>query len=244
MATASATSALRRLSEAAAALNLSAEDTQLSRMVDYLDLLSRWNATYNVTAVRDREAMLTHHLIDCLPVVAALRRYRAEQNFSHILDVGSGGGLPGVVIAVMEPRLRICCVDSVGKKAAFVRQVAAELILENLSSVHGRVEAMVGSFDIVIARAFASLSDFVRMTRERRAAGGIWLAMKGKTPVKEMAALASDIDVFHVEPLIIPGLAAERCLVWMRPRHESHRTPAVEDSDRADRPSSDNCPRA
>ena len=139
-----------------------------------------------------------------------------------MLDVGSGGGLPGVVLAIMLPALDVTCVDSVGKKAAFIRQAAGTLALPNLHAVHSRVEALkLPPFDIIVARAFASLADFVSLTRGHLGAGGVWLAMKGKPPGAEIAALARDVEVFHVEPLHVPGLGAERCLVWMRPKTHS-----------------------
>jgi 16S rRNA (guanine527-N7)-methyltransferase len=136
-----------------------------------------------------------------------------------VLDVGSGGGLPGVVLAAMCPTSKVICVDTVGKKAAFVRQAAMELGLPNLEGEHARVEKLrAPAFDLVTSRAFASLADFVSLTGQHLAAGGAWMAMKGQPPEAEMAALPPDIEMFHVEHLDVPGLAAERCLVWMRPR--------------------------
>jgi 16S rRNA (guanine527-N7)-methyltransferase len=113
----------------------------------------------------------------------------------------------------------VSCIDTVGKKAAFIRQVAGELALPNLHAVHARVESLAGSpFDVITARAFASLPDLIRLTRPLLAPGGLWMAMKGRRPDDEIAALPADIDMFHVEPLDVPGLHAERCLIWMRPR--------------------------
>jgi 16S rRNA (guanine527-N7)-methyltransferase len=136
----------------------------------------------------------------------------------RLLDVGSGGGLPGVLIAVLCPGLQVSCVDTVGKKAAFIRQVGAELGLRNLRAEHARVEQLPGRYDLITSRAFATLADFVALTRERLMPEGLWLAMKGKRPDEEIAALTTDVEVFHVEPLAVPGLDAERCLVWMRLR--------------------------
>jgi 16S rRNA (guanine527-N7)-methyltransferase len=193
-------------------------ESQARAMLDFLSLLQRWNATYNLTAVRDPQQMRTQHLADCLAVIGPLRRHLAQQQAHRLLDVGSGGGLPGVVIAVMQPELEVVCVDTVGKKAAFVRQVAAELGLRNLYAEHTRVESLVAApFDIVTSRAFASLTDFVVLTRRHLTSGGVWMAMKGRRPGEEIAALPADVQVFHVEPLAVPGLAAERCLVWLRP---------------------------
>ncbi|HJV69921.1 16S rRNA (guanine(527)-N(7))-methyltransferase RsmG, partial [Ideonella sp.] len=136
----------------------------------------------------------------------------------RVLDVGSGAGLPGVVLAICQPDWHVTCVDAVAKKASFIRQVAAELGLPNLQASHQRVEAMSEPpFDLITSRAFATLADFVALTRERLAAGGCWVAMKAKLSDDERAAVPKDVAVFHVEPLTVPGLDATRCLVWMRP---------------------------
>ncbi len=202
----------------AAALGWALESAAAGRLATYRDLLVKWNATYNLTALRDPAQMRTQHLADCLAVVAPLRRHAAGRPL-RVLDVGSGGGLPGVVLAAVESGWDVTCADTVGKKAAFVRQVAAELALPNLHAEHARVEALKAPpFDLITSRAFASLADFVQLTRPLLAPGGAWMAMKGKTPSDEIAALPADVAVFHVEPLAVPGLDAERCLVWMRPR--------------------------
>jgi len=205
------------IADVCAALGVAPSPAQLDQLSAYLALLQRWNATYNLTAVRDPAQMLTHHLADCLAVVGPVRA-RLGDRAARVLDVGSGGGLPGAVLAIMLPTLDVTCVDTVGKKAAFVRQVAAELPLRRLHGEHARVETMQGlGFDLVVSRAFASLADFTRLTRDRLASGGVWMAMKGRHPVEELAGLPADVEVFHVEPLVVPGLDAERCLVWMRP---------------------------
>ena len=207
-----------RLQQAADLQALELDTATVDRLLGFLDLLQRWNATYNLTAVRDPEQMLVQHLFDCLAVIRPLRR-AAGGMARRVLDVGSGGGLPGVVIAVSCGDWPVVCVDTVGKKAAFIRQVAAELRLPNLRAEHARVEAVaLPPFDIVTSRAFASLADFVRLTRRQLAPAGVWMAMKGKRPDDELAMLPEDVEVFHVEPLEVPGLAAERCLVWMRPK--------------------------
>lgn len=198
------------------AQGLVASREQCSALTLYLDLLERWNAVYNLTAVRDRSAMLKQHLADCLAIVPHLASHRSR---GRVLDVGSGGGLPGVVIAVMMPAMEVTCVDAVAKKAAFIRQVAGVLAIGNLHAVHGRVEAFSSErFDVVVSRAFATLAKFVELTRECLAPNGIWLAMKGRVPTEELAELPPDIDVFHVEQIAVPGLDVDRCLVWMRRR--------------------------
>jgi 16S rRNA (guanine527-N7)-methyltransferase len=191
---------------------------QQARLDAYLALLQRWNSTYNLTSVRDPAAMRVQHLADCLAVIEPLKRQRPA---GRILDVGSGGGLPGAVLAVMNPEWTVTCVDTVGKKAAFIRQAAAELALPNLLAEHGRVEALaLPKVDVITARAFSSLPDLVRLSGKHLQPGGVWMAMKGQRPDDELAALEATlpgaVDVFHVEPLAVPGLDAARCLVWMR----------------------------
>ena len=199
-----------------AAMGWALPDAAAARLAAYRALLAKWNDTYNLTALRDPAQMRTQHLADCLAVVAPLRRHAAGKPL-RVLDVGSGGGLPGVVLAIVEPAWDVTCVDTVGKKAAFVRQVAAELALPNLHAEHARVEALRAArpFDLITSRAFASLPDFVRLTRPLLAPGGTWMAMKGKPPADEIAALPPGVQVQAVEPLQVPGLEAERCLVWL-----------------------------
>jgi len=199
------------------AVGLSLVPEQLSQLARYMGLLSHWNATYNLTALRSAPDMLSHHLADCLAVLRPLMVHLDEAEAPlKLLDVGSGGGLPGVVLAICCPNLRVSCVDTVGKKAAFIRQVAAELRLPHLRGEHARVEQLPGQYDVITSRAFASLDDFVSLTRQQLVPGGVWMAMKGKLPDDEIAALPADVEVFHVEHLQVPGLDAERCLIWMR----------------------------
>jgi 16S rRNA (guanine527-N7)-methyltransferase len=217
------------------ALGISLAPAQEQQLLDYVDLIQKWNKVYNLTAVREPVEMLTHHLLDSLAVVAPLRRH-TQSLPARVLDVGSGAGLPGTVLAIVCPELDVTCVDTVAKKAAFIRQAAVTLKLPNLRGVHARVEGLKAeAFDIVTSRAFSSLIDFVNLTRfhvkqatlgmatgqsdtQGRAGegAGVWMSMKGKHPADELAALPKDVEVFHVEPLDVPGLGAERCLVWMR----------------------------
>ena len=206
----------------AADLGVELSETQIGQLLDFVALLGKWNKVYNLTAVRDPAEMLIHHLLDSLAAVPPLRRYMQTQaaagrNVSTLLDVGSGGGLPGVVLAVCIPALSVQCVDAVAKKAAFLQQAAVHLGLGNLTGLHTRVESLDGPFDIVCSRAFASLQDFTVWSRKALSPHGVWLAMKGKKPLDEVAALPPDVEVFHVEPLHVPGLDAERCIVWLRP---------------------------
>jgi 16S rRNA (guanine527-N7)-methyltransferase len=241
------------LAQGAQSLGLSLSPAQHAQLLDYLDLIAKWNKVYNLTSVRDPQEMLTHHLLDSLAVVAPLRQHLQKKHPSahhtpgdtpgnmpekhapkyhtpkdhipenltpgRLLDVGSGAGLPGVVLAIVCPELDVTCVDTVAKKAAFIQQVAVTLNLPNLRGVHARVEELkVAPFDVVTSRAFSSLVDFVSLTRFHvKQPHGVWMAMKGKHPADELVALPKDVVVFHVEPLDVPGLGAERCLVWMRP---------------------------
>jgi 16S rRNA (guanine527-N7)-methyltransferase len=205
------------LSQSAASLGLALTSAQSDQLLAYLALLQRWNGVYNLTAVRDPNQMLTLHLADCLACIPPLRRWQGNLTAMRLLDVGSGAGLPGVVIAALNPAMEVTCVETVGKKAAFVQQVAAELALPNLRSEHSRVELLrTAPFKVITSRAFASLAEFVRLTRQHLEPSGVWLAMKGKAPDDEIAQLPPDVEVFHVEQLAVPGLDAERCLVWMR----------------------------
>ncbi len=203
---------------------------QQARLLAYLGLIQKWNQVYNLTALRRPDEMFSHHLMDSLAVVAPLCRQlgitygdSALASASatgarplRVLDVGSGAGLPGVVLAICCPGLAVDCVDTVAKKAAFIQQVAAQLQLGNLRGLHERVERLSGPYDLICSRAFASLADFVNWSGQALAEEGVWMAMKGKRPSEEIASLPAHVGVFHVEPLQVPGLAAERCLVWLR----------------------------
>ncbi|MFT7722360.1 MAG: 16S rRNA (guanine(527)-N(7))-methyltransferase RsmG [Roseateles sp.] len=202
------------LEAAAVQLGLDLSPSQIAQLLAYLALLQKWNKVYNLTAVRDPAQMLSHHLIDSLSVIAPLLRHGAP---ARLMDVGAGGGLPGVVIAVCCPGTDVSCVDAVAKKATFIQQVAAELKLPNLHGLHSRVEQLKAEpFGVITSRAFASLADFTVLTRQHLAPDAVWMAMKGQHPADEIAALPADVDVFHVEQLAVPGLDAQRCLVWMR----------------------------
>jgi 16S rRNA (guanine527-N7)-methyltransferase len=228
-------------------------------LAPYVALLAKWNKVYNLTAVRDPQAMWAQHIDDSLAALQAVEQrlaathahaprqhscaLQAENGLQpnehgrlrfRVLDVGSGGGLPGVVWAAARPDWQVTCVDAVAKKAAFINQAAAELGLPNLRAVHSRVEVfhVEHGFDLVTSRAFASLADFARLTRHLLApggaegAGGRWVALKGRhstadsetqAELRDLAATLPGVQVEAVEPLTVPGLGAERCLVWMKP---------------------------
>ncbi|GAB4208173.1 MAG: 16S rRNA (guanine(527)-N(7))-methyltransferase RsmG [Tibeticola sp.] len=231
-----AIAALREpLRAGSATLGIAIDEAQLDALLTYLDLLARWGRVYNLTAVRTPAEMLTHHLLDSLAIIAPLRRQLGagtRAGPARLLDVGSGAGLPGVVVALACPDVDVTCVDTAAKKAAFVQQVAAALRLKNLRGLHARVETLSAArgqgFDVVASRAFASLADFTAWSRAALAPGGVWLAMKGRAPADEIAALPATVEVFHVEPLTVPGLEAQRCIVWMRPAlHDAPVPPAL-----------------
>ena len=208
-----------QLEQAAPKLGLALSVGQVDALFAYLALIQKWNKVYNLTAVRAPAEMLTHHLLDSLAVIAPLRAQIEKMPVAEslrLLDVGSGAGLPGVVIAICCPEIRVDCVDTVAKKAAFIQQVAVSLKLPNLRGVHARVESLTGRYQVISSRAFASLVDFTTWSKAALAEQGVWMAMKGKNPVDEVAALSADVNVFHVEQLDVPGLDAERCIVWMR----------------------------
>jgi len=221
-------------------LGLSLSEDQQAQLMAYMDLIGKWTKVYNLTAVRDAHEMLTHHLLDSLAVIAPLRRELAKLNLPgadlatvtlgaqgqgtdkaaqakySLLDVGAGAGLPGIVIAITCPDVSVTCVDTVAKKAAFIQQVAAALKLPNLKGLHARVESLTQPYDVVCSRAFASLIDFTTWSKAALADDGVWMAMKGKHPDQELAVLPESVKVFHVEQLQVPGLDAERCIIWMR----------------------------
>jgi 16S rRNA (guanine527-N7)-methyltransferase len=209
------------LDEGLLALKLVLNDAQKAQLLSYLVLIQKWTQVYNLTAVRDPFEMLTHHLLDSLavvnPLLLQLDALQIQRTDLRLLDVGSGAGLPGIVIAICCPDITVHCVDTVAKKAAFIQQVAVSLKLSNLRGIHARVENLTDIYDVVSSRAFASLGNFTQWSRQSLAEQGVWMAMKGKHPMDEMAALPPTVQVFHVEQLVVPGLGAERCIVWMRP---------------------------
>lgn len=209
-----------QLEQGLAALGLALTPAQQQQLLDYLAMLHKWNKVYNLTSVREPADMLRLHLLDCLAVLAPFQRALAETPSPKVLDVGAGGGLPGVVLAIGCPEVTVRCVDAVAKKMAFVRQASSALALPNLQAIHARVEDVRDRYSLITSRAFASLADFAGLTAPLLQEGGVWMAMKGKHPHEEIAELqerAPEVEVLHVEPLQVPGLDAERCLVWMRP---------------------------
>ena len=204
-----------RLAHALQALDLADEAGRAPLMLDYLAQLQRWNRAYNLTAVRDPSQMLVQHVFDSLAILPALRAYRKGRD-TTVADIGSGAGLPGIMLAICEPEWKIICVDAVGKKTAFIHQAAGVLGLSNVRALQGRVESLEGlRADIVISRAFSSLAHFVRVASHHRAPGGVMLAMKGQFPDAERQELetATGWRVQRNLALHVPEMEAQRCLL-------------------------------
>lgn len=205
------------LVDGATALHLDLSEQQTSRLIEYVALLSKWNAVYNLTAVRDPAQMVTQHLLDSLAVVTAFAGAR------NVLDVGAGGGLPGMVLAIWfaeaDPGMRISMIDTVHKKTAFLTQAKVELGLTNVTVYTSRVEQLQvqKKFDVITSRAFADLSDFVKWSAHLLADGGRFIAMKGVAPHDEIARLPEKWKVTELRPLTVHGLGAERHLVFIEP---------------------------
>ncbi|MDR5737123.1 MULTISPECIES: 16S rRNA (guanine(527)-N(7))-methyltransferase RsmG [unclassified Caballeronia] len=203
------------LDDGASQLGIALSTGQKQQLLDYVALLAKWNAVYNLTAIRDPKQMMIQHILDSLAIVPAIQR----RNASTVLDVGSGGGLPGIVIAIALPNVRVTLNDIVHKKTAFQSQAKAHLSLVNLSVVTGRVESLTpgveipGKFDAIVSRAFAELADFVTLCRHLVADNGRILAMKGIRPDAEIARLPVGATVAGIERLTVPKLDAERHLV-------------------------------
>lgn len=192
-----------------AALGLDLPEAACDKLLAFRDLLLKWNRTYNLTAVREPDQVLSHHLLDSLAILPRVAD-------GSLLDVGSGGGLPGIPLAIARPGLQVTLVDAVQKKVSFLQQAAIELGLSNVRAIHGRIEELAGQYPQISSRAFSELGDFVGLTRHLLAPGGHWLAMKGVRPDAELAALPADVAIVAVEPLAVPGLAAERHLIILK----------------------------
>jgi 16S rRNA (guanine527-N7)-methyltransferase len=203
----------RVLAEGTAEMQIDVSSDQQARLMDYLALMHKWNGVYNLTSLRDPAQMVTHHLLDSLAAVPAFAGAR------NVLDVGSGGGLPGIVLAIVRPDMRVSMIDTVHKKTAFLTQVKAELGLANATVYTARVEQLQVDddkrFDVITSRAFADLSDFVNWSGHLLAPGGRYIALKGVAPQDEQQRVPQAWTVTKVEPLQVPRLGAERHLVFI-----------------------------
>ena len=193
-------------------LKLELNEGQVEKLLDYLALLNKWNSVYNLTSVRDPMQMVTLHVLDSLAAVPAFK------DAKNVLDVGAGGGLPGMVLAISRPDMKVSMIDTVHKKTAFLNQVKAELELGNVTVYTKRVEQLEvkTKFDVITSRAFADLSDFVNWSGHVLAEGGQFIALKGTAPAEERERLPEPWKVQKLEPLEVPGLDAERHLVFIK----------------------------
>jgi 16S rRNA (guanine527-N7)-methyltransferase len=200
-----------------AALDLALPVDAEAKLLAYLALLDKWNRVYNLTAVREVERMVGHHLLDSLAAVPFFQG--GDSDLIRVLDVGSGGGLPGIPLAIARPELQVTLIDSIAKKTAFLLQAKAELGLANLNVVTGRVEDYrpETGFDVITSRAFSDLKEFVTLTRHLLRPAGRWLAMKGLMPHEEIASLPDWVKVSANHSLVVPGLEASRHLIILEP---------------------------
>lgn len=197
------------LAQGIAELGLDLSQETQEKLLAFRDLLLKWNKTYNLTALRDPAQAISHHLLDSLAILPHVGP-------EPLLDVGSGGGLPGIPLAIARPELSVRMVDTVQKKTTFLQQAAIQLGLKNIAVNHARVEELPGQYTQISSRAFAELKLFTDLTRHLLAPGGRWLAMKGVRPDDEIAALPADIVVEQIIPLHVPGLDAERHLIILK----------------------------
>ena len=208
-------------------LRLDLSVSQVGQLLTYVTLIQKWNKTYNITAIQDETNLVVRHLLDCLAIIQPLQRkiqqmLNACPRAAHprqtlrVLDVGSGAGLPGVVMAICCPAIHVDCVDTVAKKTAFIQHVACSIGLKNLQAFHTKAQSLQGTYQVVCSRALGSLFDFVTWTSHAIDRDGMWMAMKGKPPVEEISCLPTSQYSCEVEPLHVPELDEERCLVWIR----------------------------
>jgi 16S rRNA (guanine527-N7)-methyltransferase len=199
------------LAEGIAEMKLEVSAEQQGKLMDYLALMFKWNSVYNLTSLRDPMQMVTHHLLDSLAAVPAFA------DAKNVLDVGSGGGLPGIVLAIVRPGMKVSMIDTVHKKTAFLTQVKAELGLANVTVYTMKVQelSVTDKFDVITSRAFADLSDFVNWSSHLLAEGGRYIALKGVAPEDERQRLPAAWRVTGLQPLQVPRLDAERHLVFI-----------------------------
>jgi len=203
------------LEEGARALDLRLSGEQLARLRGYVDLLAKWNRTYNLTAIREPERMITHHVLDALAILPHLKRFAGPR----VLDVGSGGGVPGIPLAIAQPEWRVTLLDSNSKKTTFLTQAVIELALPNVDVTTARVEAFASAvpYDVVVSRAFSDLADFATSSARHVARGGVLAAMKGVHPDEELAQLPAGFRVLAAPAIDVPGLDAARHLILIEP---------------------------
>lgn len=203
----------QQLQDGLQTLGLTLSTAQQLLLLEYAALLAKWNGTYNLTALRDESSIISHHILDSLTLLPFV------EGAQTLMDVGSGGGMPGIPTAICRPDLQITLLDSNTKKTSFLQQAVIELGLHNVAVAAGRVEALCDKkADVVTSRAFAELADFISLTRHLLADNGYWAAMKGVYPYEELEHVPDSVEVVKVEKLYVPMLSAERHMVVMRPK--------------------------
>lgn len=206
-----------QLKQGLAAMQLDLSTAQQLMLLEYVALLKKWNNTYNLTALRDEQKMISHHLLDSLTLLPYIKQAKS------LMDVGSGGGIPGIPIAICRPDLAITLLDSNTKKTTFLQQAIIELGLQNVTVASGRVETIYDiKVDVVTSRAFAELNDFIALTKHLLKENGYWAAMKGVYPYEELENIPQNIEVYQIDKLNVPTLNAERHMVLMRFRNAEH----------------------
>ncbi|OSI09638.1 16S rRNA (guanine(527)-N(7))-methyltransferase RsmG [Neisseria zoodegmatis] len=203
----------QKLQDGLQKLGLELSTPQQLLLLEYVSLLKKWNSTYNLTALRDEAMMISHHVLDSLTLLPYVKDAKT------LMDVGSGGGMPGIPTAICRPDLQITLLDSNTKKTTFLQQAVIELGLSNVTVASGRVEAMHDKkVDVVTSRAFAELADFIALTKHLLNENGYWAAMKGVYPYEELEHVPADVEVVRVDKLDVPQLDAERHMVVMKPK--------------------------
>lgn len=206
--------------DAAKSLGFEINESVAAQLLNYAGMIQKWNKTYNITSIKDFETILSNHIFDSMAVYPPIRNIiEADGRQSlNVLDVGSGGGLPGVVLAILDTRIHVACLDAVQKKTSFITMAAGTLGLRNLKGVHSRIESYQDhKYDVVISRAFASLKDFADWSGHCLDQDGALLAMKGLDPHEEISELETQTSwkVNRIEKLAVPQLNAQRCLLWI-----------------------------
>ncbi|MCX8743991.1 16S rRNA (guanine(527)-N(7))-methyltransferase RsmG [Snodgrassella sp. B3882] len=197
-------------------MNIDLTVPQQLQLLAFIDLLKKWNSTYNLTALRNDQDVISHHILDSLTLLPYVEHARG------LIDVGSGGGMPGIPVAIARPDLPVALLDANSKKTSFLQQAVIELGLTNVQVITARVEAMVGEqFDVITSRAFAELNDFITITKQLMAKGGCWAAMKGVYPYEEIERLPDNVELVQVDKLTVPHLNAERHMVLVRKKENT-----------------------
>lgn len=197
-------------------MNIDLTVPQQLQLLAFIDLLKKWNSTYNLTALRNDQDVISHHILDSLTLLPYVEHARG------LIDVGSGGGMPGIPVAIARPDLPVALLDASSKKTSFLQQAVIELGLTNVQVITARVEAMVGEqFDVITSRAFAELNDFITITKQLMAKGGCWAAMKGVYPYEEIERLPDNVELVQVDKLTVPHLNAERHMVLVRKKENT-----------------------